>query len=376
MTATGPNTQSSLFEDSFSTLQDPRRLIKGNIMYPINEILFLTISAVVSGSMAWTSIETFGEMKLDWLRKFYPYNNGIPSHDAISDLFSALSPSAFGSCFMKWVNSISQISEGEIVAIDGKTIRGAASSGNKKYPLHIVSAYAAHNRLCLGQEAVGEKSNEITAIPRLLDLLSLKGCIVTIDAMGCQKEIAQKIVDKGADYVLMVKDNQAELKEQVEKMFRLGNGVTSDSNVDAGHGRVETRVCNTTQDLTFFDTKEQWPHIKSVVQIKSERMFKKTGETSTETRYYISTLPANAKHLNDSIRTHWAIENNLHWSLDVIFGEDGQLKRNGYSAQNFNIISKIALGLLEKECTVKNTKPNKRLMAALNDNYREMVLNC
>jgi predicted transposase YbfD/YdcC len=378
MQNTGPeNFTETPFHQSFSTLEDPRRTDKGNLLYSLEEILFLTISAAVSGANTWTGVESFGKMKITWLREFFEYKNGIPSHDAISDLFCILDPVGFESCFVNWINNISDICDGEVVAVDGKTVRGAASSApNKKYPLHIVSAYAAKSRLCLGQYATDEKSNEITAIPKLLQALAINGCIVTIDAMGCQKDIASAIVEKQADYILMVKDNQEELKEQIEKVFKLTADINSDIDIDSGHGRVETRTCSATQDLKFLDVKNDWKNLRSIIKIKSERCLKQTGATSDEVRYYISSLLPDAKKLNESIRRHWSIENNLHWSLDVIFKEDGQLKRKGNSAKNFNIISKIALGMLEKEESIKNSKNNKRLMAALDDKYRLKILKC
>lgn len=366
---------SSTFSSCFSTLKDPRRTNKGHLVYPLEEILFLTISACVSGANGWTSIQAFGELKLDWLRKFYPFKSGIPSHDTISDLFIALCPKAFGDCFMDWVNTVHRITDGLVVSLDGKTVRGIAGSGGRKSSLHIVSAYASMNRITLGQVAVDGKSNEITAIPQLLDLLTLKGCIVTIDAMGCQKSIAGKIAGKGADYVLMVKDNQAGLKEQLIKLFERGDGVKSHREDTAGHGRVETRVCHTTASIGFLDGREEWKNLRSIVKISAERYCKKTGTTSGEDRYYITSLGDDPELLNNAIRSHWGIENNLHWNLDVVFKEDGQLKRAGNSARNFNLISKIALAMIDNEKSTKNSKPNKRLMAACSDQYREKVLN-
>lgn len=368
------NASLSTFLSCFSTLPDPRRTSKGHLLYPLEEILFLTIAACVSGANCWTAIESFGEEKLDWLRKFFPYKSGVPSHDTISDLFILLSPKAFGSCFMDWVNSIHQLTGGQLVALDGKTVRGAASRGGKKSALHIVSAYASMQRICLGQLAVDEKSNEITAIPKLLELLTLQGCIVTIDAMGCQKEIAEKIISKKADYVLMVKDNQSALKEQVLKVLDRKEGLKSCQDTEFGHGRIETRRCEVTSSLNFLDGKEDWKGLRSIVRISAGRYDKKTGKSSTEERLYITSLADNPELLNAAIRSHWAIENNLHWNLDVVFREDGQLKREGNSAQNFNLISKIALAMIDAEKSTKDSKPNKRIRAACSDKFRELVL--
>ena len=368
------NASLSTFLSCFSTLTDPRRTNKGHLLYTLEEILFLTISACVSGVNCWTGIQSFGEEKLDWLRKFFPYSSGIPSHDTISNLFIVLSPQEFGSCFMDWVNSIHQLTGGQVVALDGKTIRGAAIGKGKKSALHIVSAYASMQRICLGQVAVDEKSNEITAIPKVLDLLMLEGCTVTIDAMGCQKDIAAKIISKKADYVLMVKDNQPSLKEQILKVFDRKEGIQSTESLDFGHGRIETRRCDVTSCLNFLDGKEDWKGLRSIVRICSERYNKKTGVSSTDERFYITSLQDDPELLNASIRSHWAIENNLHWNLDVIFKEDGQLKREGNSAQNFNLISKIALAMIDAEKSTKDSKPNKRIRAACSDKFRELVL--
>ena len=368
--------QNVLLNKYFSTLEDPRRTNKGHFYYPLNEILFLVISAVVSGYEDWTSIQIFGNAKLDWLRRFSPYRHGIPSHDVIGKLFSRLDPNRFNECFINWVNSLSELTRGEVVAIDGKTICGSGHADKVHSAFHVVSAYAAENRLCLGQITVDQKQNEIVAIPEILDLLSVQGCIVTIDAMGCQKEIASKIIEKKADYVLMVKDNQKELKSQVEKMFRLQKDCEKNETIDAGHGRIETRLCEVINDLTFMDDVEQWPELKSVAQVTSERCIKKTGATSEEVRYYISSLDVSSARMNHVIRSHWSVENNLHWVLDVIFNEDSKLKKKDNSAVNFNIVTKIALALLEKEQTMKVSKKGKRENAALDDHYREKVLKC
>ncbi|RUA33079.1 MAG: ISAs1 family transposase [Bacteroidetes bacterium] len=356
-------------------MEEPRRTNKGRFFYPLEEILFLSISAVVSGSDSWTSICTFGQIKLDWLRKFYPYKNGIPSHDVLGKLFARLDHKEFAKCFSSWVNSLSELTEGEVVAVDGKTIRRSGDGALGKSPLHVVSAYASGNRVCLGQETVSEKSNEITAIPELLKVLDIKGCTITIDAMGCQKKIAKQIMDNKANYILMVKDNQKELKEQVEHIFTITAG-TSDTQYDVGHGRTEIRVCKVINDLRFLDVSEEWHGLKSLVKVESERCDKKTGKTSHQDRYYISSLDVDAEYINNAVRQHWAIENNLHWSLDVIFKEDESLKKKGNSALNYGMMAKMALILIEKEKTPKMSKPSKRYQAALDDNFRAKILNC
>lgn len=360
----------------FSGMKDPRRTNKGHHLYPLEEILFLCVSAVISGMDDWTSIHMFGHLKLPWLRQYLPYKHGIPSHDVLGKVFAALDPVQFSTCFREWVNAMAELTGGEVIAIDGKTLRGSDDKGSGKSALHVVSAYASGNRLCLGQEAVAEKSNEITAIPALLNLLTVKDCIITIDAMGCQKAIAGTIIDKQADYILMVKDNQQELKEQVEKVFGLNPKIEADTVLDFGHGRIEQRTCQAIDNLTFLDDKQDWPGLKSIAKVISERTDKRSGKKSTETRYYISSLPARPKVIGHAIRSHWAIENNLHWTLDMVFKEDSSLKKKGNSALNYNIIAKMALNILERETESKSSKPQKRKRAALDDEFRSKLIAC
>ena len=364
----------SVFHSSFSSLPDPRRTTKGHFQYPLDEILFLAISAVVSGADGWVPIHDFGISKLTWLRQYLPYKNGVPSHDVLGKVFALINPVEFNKCFAQWINSLSTLTDGEVIAIDGKTLCGSAQEGRSAF--HLVSAYATKNRLCLAQQCVNEKSNEITAIPVLLDMLAIQSCVVTIDAMGCQQEIAQKILDKKADYILMVKDNQKSLKQQIEKVFTLEKPSHSDQQIDMGHGRVEKRECEVIHKLTFLDDCSRWPGLQSIVSIKSERAEKKTGKITQETRYYISSLKENASQFNAKIRQHWAIENNLHWSLDVVFNEDALLMKSGNSAVNFSIVNKMALALVDRERSTKMSKPSKRLTAALDDDYRSLVLKC
>lgn len=363
------------FQKNFSKLKDPRRTIKGNHLYPLDEILFLCISAVISGADNWTTISLFGRSKLEWLRNYFPYENGAPSHDVLGKVFAWICPDTFSQCFSDWTNFISQQTKGEVVAVDGKTLCGSDDKENGKAAIHVVSAFACENGLCLGQQAVDQKSNEITAIPALLDLIAIKGCTVTIDAMGCQKDIASKIIEKEADYVLMVKANQKELSQQVKKLFSIEPVKDSFTEHDMGHGRIESRTCQVIDHLTFFDDKQQWKGLSSIVRVISERTKKQTGFTTTEERYYISSLPADAQKIGSCIRQHWSVENKLHWSLDVIFKEDASLKKKGHSALNFNIIAKMGLTLIDKEKSTKKSKPSKRMMAALDDNYRDKLIN-
>jgi predicted transposase YbfD/YdcC len=375
MTKNGPaTTSSSLFTQYFGTLKEPRRTTKGNFKYPLEEILFLTISSIISGwHEDWDDIIYFGENNLEWLRKFYPYKNGIPSHDVLNRLYNRLDTKGFNECFIKWVGSIASKTEGRVIPIDGKTVRGNASDLNGS-KLHIVSAFCTKNALCLGQVKVGSKSNEITAIPELLDLIAVKGCVITIDAMGCQRAIAEKIIGKEADYILMVKENQSELKDQIEKVFRIQEPEKTNIQEDLGHGRIEKRTCGVITKLDFLDTKENWTGLRSVIKVTSERTIKKTDVYSSETRYYISSLIGDAALLNNSIRSHWAIENNLHWSLDVIMKEDGQLNYVANAAENMNMMKKMALGMIVNEKSIKKSKAKKMKKALMDESYRELVL--
>ncbi len=374
MTTKGPELERNIFEESFSSLKDPRRTSKGNIRHSIKEILFLTLSAVISGCNTWCLIEEFGNLKIEWLRKFHPYASGIPSHDTLGAFFSALDSKKFSKCFINYAASISTHTEGDVISLDGKTVRGIGSRV-RKYPIHIVSAFCSKNHLSLAQETVNKKENEIVAIPRLLELITIKGCIITIDAMGCQKKIAAKIREREANYLLQVKGNQSDLKEQIIKIFNRKTSRSTAVMYECDHGRIEKRTCQTINDLTFLDGKEHWKDLKTIVRIESYREYKKTGKSSNTFRYYISSLPMDAELINKSVRSHWAIENNLHWNLDVIFKEDYQLKRKGDSVENFNMITKVALALLDNEKSTKKSKPTKRFKASLDDSYKELIMN-
>lgn len=355
-------------------MKDPRRTNKGNYKHPLTDILFLVISAVVSGADTWQSIVLFGKNQLNWLQKYFPYKDGIPSPDTLERVFAVLDFKEFNLHFTQWVNEICKLSQGEVIPIDGKSIRRSADKSNGKKFIHMVSAFASENGICLGQVACKEKSNEITAIPKLLDLLAINSCVVTIDAMGCQTKIAKQIRKKKANYILAVKQNQGELYRQVNKLFSITQASSVDIEDDFGHGRVERRKCTVITDLKFLDEKDKWEDIKSIIKIESERYIKSSGKKQTETRLYISSLNENAKSLNAKIRNHWSIENNLHWMLDITFSEDYSRKRKGNSAKNFNLISKVALNLIMKENSQKISKQNKRFKAALDNEYREKIL--
>lgn len=270
-TTTCSTTYTSFFLHHFTKLEDPRRISKGNLKHPLTDIIFLVTAAVVSGADDWRSIEVFGKNQLDWQRQYVPLSSGIPSHDTLGRFFGMLDHQAFSRCFMDWASELSTLSNGEVVALDGKRLRGSYDRFSNKEAIHMVSAFAAENGLCLGQVCCEGKSNEITAIPKLLDLIAINGCTVTIDAMGCQTQIAEKIKAKGADYILAVKDNQKELHEQVKKMFNITNPSSIDSNFDTGHGRVEKRKCSIVDNLVFFDIDKEWKGLKTLVKIDTER---------------------------------------------------------------------------------------------------------
>ena len=365
----------SLFTQCFTSLKDPRRINKGNIRHSLNEVLFVLISATISGCVGLESIKLFGNQHLDWLRKFFPYKSGVPSHDTLGRVLACLDATEFNKCFINWVNNIADLSPGRVVALDGKTIRGAASTAALGSKLHIVSAFCNENKISVGQLTVSEKSNEITAIPKLLELIAIEGCIVTIDAMGCQKDIAKKIIEQKADYILQVKGNQKGLLEEIEDTFKVLPIQTTHTELDMGHGRVEIRKCDVISNLELIEQQSLWKNLTSVVRIAAEITDKKSGVTTHNTRYYISSLQPNAQLMNRSVRSHWGIENKLHWTLDVVMKEDNQLARKDNLPENLNIIKKIAIGLLNKETTEMKSKPLKMQMAYGDDQYRELILN-
>ncbi len=348
-----------MFKNIFTNVEDCRRNWRGNLKHQLIDIMFLVIAGAVCGENDWVSIVTFGENQLNWLRNYFPFKDGIPSHDTLGRVFAKLDTDQFNMCFTNWINQISNLTNGEVVAIDGKRMRGSYDNANSQAAIHIVSAYAAKNNLCLGQVATDKKSNEITAIPKLLQILSIEDCTVTIDAMGCQKSIAQNILDKKAEYIFGLKENQKVLLEQVEHLFKVTVPSSEATTRNIDHGRTEIRKCTVLQDLRFLDEKENWPGLKCVIKIDSERHFKISGKTEKGVRYYISSLKEDAILINNKIRDHWAVENKLHWVLDVVFKEDASRKRKGNSPANSNIISKIALSLLEQN-NRKSSRTQKR----------------
>ncbi len=350
----------------FAELKDPR--VERTREHVLEEILLIAIAAILSGAGGWNEIENYGKAKIDWLRSFLTLPSGIPSHDTFNRVFAALDPQELEKGFVSWMASIARLTAGEVVAIDGKALRGTRKAGHKGI-VHLVSAWANTNNLVLAQRKVDDKSNEITAIPKLLAALELSGTVVTIDAMGCQTAIAEKIVDKKADYILAVKETQPLLLDDVQDSFRMLAADTVAEEIDCGHGRVERRTCAVRGDLSLLDKPSSWKGLSSLVRIQAERFHKASGKTERETRYYISSLLPDATRLNRLIRQHWGIENKLHWVLDVAFGEDHSRKRAGHAAQNFSLLNRIALNLLKQDKTVIVGIHGKRLQAAWDHSY-------
>lgn len=356
----------------FSRMKDHR--LDRRKKHDMLDIIAITIAAVVCGAEDWYEIEEFAIANQTWFETFLSLENGLPSHDTINRFFANMDPKAFESCFTDWINSLEGITKEQLVGIDGKTIRGAKENG-KKSPVHMVSAWASDSELVLGQLKVSEKSNEITAIPELLKSLFLEDCMISIDAMGCQHAIADAIVDKGCNYLLAVKGNQGGLEENVIDSFRFFKPDSIDTDTDTGHGRIETRKCTIIKDLGHITQKEKWPKLATLVRIESERYSKSTQKTESETRYYISSRDENAAYFQKNVRSHWGIENKLHWMLDVVFHEDQSRKRAGNAAQNFSLVNKIALTLLKKETSSKRSIKIRRKLAGWDRAYLLKVLN-
>lgn len=374
-------TTASLLE-YFAKVPDPR--LERSQLHPLASVLVLSLCAVICGANSFVGIEYFGNAREAWLRTFLDLPNGIPSHDTLGRIFAMLDPGGLERAFREWVAAIATLTKGEVVAIDGKTLRRSFRNAGSGAFVHMVSAWAAGNQMVLGQVKTEEKSNEITAIPRLLELLQIHGCLVTIDAMGCQKEIAQKIVDSKADYLLAVKDNQPTLTAAVTAVFdealRDPDFCEAHHQTESkGHGRTEVRRCWTLGiDAECGAPFDQWPMLKGIVRVEAERTV--AGKTSLEHRYYISSRSKlSAKAALAASRSHWGIENQLHWVLDVGFREDDCRVRAGNAAENFAVIRHIAVNLLKtvQGGLKKNGKLgvyNKRLLAGWDDSYLLRVL--
>ena len=370
-------------EQHFATLTDPR--VERTRVHRLGELVTIALCAVLCGADDWVAVETFGHAKEAWLRTFLRLPGGIPSHDTFGRVFARLDPTEFQQCFIAWVQAVLGAPPGQVIAVDGKTLRRSADRTRGREALHLVSAWATASGLVLGQEATAAKSNEITAIPRLLRLLVLEGCVVTIDAMGCQTAIAAQIHEQGADYVLALKGNQPTLERTVRTAFADRDPSGPDpwvpaeqdaaETLDKGHGRLERRRYRALSDadlLACLDPIGAWPGLRSVVQVQATR---RQGEQRTvESRYYLSSLAPDATVLGQAIRQHWAVENCLHWVLDVLFREDACSVRVGDGAHNLALVRQFALNLLRQERTHRGSLATKRFRAALDDAYLRRLL--
>jgi predicted transposase YbfD/YdcC len=365
-----------VFLDYFEDLPDPRQ--KGKIAYPLDEILLLCLLAVLASSETFVDIARFGEKKVELLRRFRPFHNGTPSHDHLGDIFAALDSDHFQRCFVAWVAALTG-APAEVIAIDGKTVCRSYQKKGAKAPIHMVSAFAARQRLALGQVKVEEKSNEIVAIPKLLDMLEIEGAIVTIDAMGCQRAIAKKIVDKKADYVLALKGNQGTLREDVELFATEQKAndfkdttISRHETVDADHGRIETRTCTVIHDVAWLRERHNWPGLQSVVMVESQREIPgsspATDKVERETRFYITSLVLLACQIGPVIRDHWAVENSLHWVMDMVFRDDECRVRKNHAPANFTAIKHMAHNLIRK-APGKDSLRLRRKVAAWDDDF-------
>ena len=363
------------FLEHFSVLPDPRQSKK--VLYPLDEVLLLTLCAVLCGADGWVSVALFGEQKLDFLRRYLPFSNGTPSHDQLGLIFGALDTAAFQRCFIAWTQSLSGAIAG-VVAIDGKTARRSFDRAGNKGPIHMVSAWSSRQKLVLGARVTDEKSNEITAIPELVDLLAIKRAIVTIDAMGCQKKIAEKIIDKGADYLFGLKGNQGALRADVELLFteQISRNfkevaVSRASRTDAGHGRIEKREVFAIDDIAWLKQGHDWKGLRSIVMLAATRETAKGIEQ--ERRFYISSLPADAGKIETTIREHWGVENGLHWVLDVNFRDDDCRIRKKNAPANFTSVKRATLNALRK-APGKDSMKSKQLIAAWDEKYLAKIL--
>jgi len=371
------NPTSSILEH-FAEVDDPR--VEYLVEHQLIDIITIALCAVIAGADNWTEVAQFGQEKRVWLAEFLSLPHGIPSHDTFGRIFAKLDPEQFQNSFLNWVQAVFKMTNGQVVPIDGKKVRRSHDRANDQQAIWMVSAWAAENELVLGQVKVDDKSNEITAIPKLLRLLELSGCIVTIDAMGCQKEIAAQIVAGGADYILALKGNHSGLLEDVQALFAYAaetNYADCDyhKTISKGHGRIEIRECWTTSDPDYFPflrNAPDWTRLRTLVMVRAER--RQADKTSVDVRYYLSSLESKAdKHLH-AIRTHWTIENQLHWVLDVAFDEDRCRVRKEHAAQNFTVLRHCALNLLKQETSAKCGIQAKRKKAGWSNDYLLKVL--
>lgn len=349
----------------FSGITDPR--IERKKLHLLEDILGLALLATICGSEGWETIEEFGNSKEDVLSELLELPNGIPSHDTIERLFKRINYREFEQAFIDWTTNLAIGSQGKLVSIDGKTVRG--SRDGNKMPIHIVSAWCSENRLILGQYKIDTKSNEITAIKALLSLLDLTDSVITIDAIGCQTDIASQIVKQQGGYILAVKSNQRELYDDIQYSFRDLQADAQDIYITKDHGRIEKRTCKIILDLRHIENVNKWEGLMAILEVESSRHILSSDKHTAEKRYYITNLNQSAEYMNQAIKEHWSIENSLHWVLDVQMNEDHIRKRKGHAAENFSIIRKVALNLIKQKPYKRMGVQNRRLFASWNDWY-------
>lgn len=365
------------FLSYFEEIEDPR--VERSKQHLLTDIIVIAVLSFICGAEGWTDIEDFGKSNKAWLKQHLELPHGIPSHDIFARVMMRINPAVFQECFVNLMKSWVEQTQGELIALDGKALRRSHRSQEGQGPLHLVSAWATKNRLSLGQVKTKNKSNEITAIKELLKLIDIKGCTVSIDAMGCQKEIASQIKEAEGDYILAVKGNQGHLYDGLINLFSKAKELnyqamvfSSDKTIDGDHGRIETRQYTVLPVMYKFEYKKYWKGLQSFIRVESTR--EKNGKISVESRYYISSLKPDAKKLGEAVRQHWSIENNLHWCLDVIFNEDQSRIRTGHAPENIALLRRFVLSLLNKETTFKGGLRRKQRKALMEKRYLNLIL--
>ena len=370
---------SATFLKHSNSITDPR--IERCKKHELIDILLLAISAVISGAQGWEDIEDFGHLKLDWLKRYGAFNAGIPRHDTIARVICRLKSDEIEHAFQSWISSLIETTGADIIAMDGKTARRSFTTKDRKSALHTVSAWSCQHQLVLGQTAVDSKTNEITAIPELLTMLDIENSIITLDAMGCQQEIAKQIIKQKADYILALKGNHSGMQSELEAWWHKSEreGLTNSNydkhtEISSGHGRIETRVCQQLLiDKSWLDKIYQWSGLKSVIQVTAEVHDKSSGTDTIETRWYISSLALGAEQALNAVRSHWQVES-MHWMLDMNFREDESRIRKKQGPLVFNVMRKIAMALFKQDTTKTASMARKKKMAGLDDDYRSTLL--
>ena len=372
--------EDSVFLKQFSKIKDKRQNTRKRHL--LIDIIALAICATISGATGWEDIEAYGKEKESWLKTFLSLPHGIPSHDTISRVFSFICPLQFQECFIGWIQEIYELMTGDIIPIDGKALKGSHRKSRGKKALHILNAWSTQHQLVLGQIAVDEKSNEITAVPTLLKMLTIKGSTVTLDALNCQRKIASQIIEQEGNYVMAVKENQGKLYHSIVSHFQKAEQSNYEAMVYSfsetldgiEHGRIERRQCTVLPVMYLPLFRFRWKGLKSLVRTQNERVIKATGEVQRQTLYYISSLSADAKVIAHAVRTHWCVENQLHWSLDCTFDEDQCRIRKDIAVENFAWLRRMALSLLKKDTSYKASIRRKQFKALMNNQYLAKIL--